>query len=243
MNARRKPRFLRYSLEIRSEMEPAVERTDGFAMAVVVEGGLALAALGFAWLFHVSLRDQFAPMGGPLAIAVARGVAATLPMLLVFWWLVNSKRQGLRQLREQVEWLVKEMFPTGSIAQFAMVATLAGVGEELLFRGAIQAKFVAWTTPIVGLVIASLLFGLAHALSKLYFAFAVAVGAFLGWLALQYHDLVAPMIAHGLYDFVALVYLSRSAVFNGRRDASPEPTSPPNESPTPNEQPTDRQNH
>ena len=191
-------------------MDPAAERTDGFAMAVMVEGGLALAALLIAWLFDVSLREQFAPLAAPFAAAVARGVAATLPMLAVFWWLVHSKQPMLRQLREQVEWLVHEMFPSGSVTQFAMVALLAGIGEELLFRGVLQAKIADWTTPIVGLAISSLLFGLAHALSKLYFAFAVAVGAFLGWLAIHYHDLVTPMVAHALYDFVALVYLARN---------------------------------
>ncbi len=150
------------------------------------------------------------PLGKPLAIAVARGIAATLPMLLVFWLLVNSKRPILRELRDQVDWLIREMFPTASIPQFAMVATLAGVGEELLFRGALQTKLGDWSTPIIGLLVTSLLFGLAHALSKLYFAFAVIVGAFLGWLAYRYHDLVAPMVAHGLYDFLALLYLSRT---------------------------------
>jgi membrane protease YdiL (CAAX protease family) len=191
-------------------MDPAAERTDGFAVAVMVEGGLGLAALLLAWLFDVSLREQFAPLGTPFAWAVARGVVATLPMLAVFWWLVSSKRPMLRQLREQVEWLVREMFPSGSVTQFAMVALLAGVGEELLFRGVLQAKIADWTTPMVGLAITSVLFGTAHALSKLYFAFAIAVGAFLGWLAIHYHDLVTPMVAHALYDFVALVYLSRN---------------------------------
>jgi hypothetical protein len=191
-------------------MDSAPERTNGFAMAVVVEGGLAFAALLLAWLFSVPLRDQFAPFGKPLAIAIARGIAATLPMLLVFWLLVNSKRPMLRELRDQVDWLIREMFPTASIPQFAMVATLAGVGEELLFRGALQTKLGDWSTPFIGLALTSLLFGLAHALSKLYFAFAVIVGAFLGWLAYRYHDLVAPMVAHGLYDFLALTYLARA---------------------------------
>ncbi|MEO7402767.1 MAG: CPBP family intramembrane glutamic endopeptidase, partial [Burkholderiales bacterium] len=93
-----------------------------------------------------------------------------------------------------------------------MVAALAGIGEELLFRGVIQTKLGDWMTPLIGLCLTSFLFGLAHALSKLYFAFAIIVGAFLGWLSLHYHDLVAPMVAHGLYDFVALVYLSKSAL-------------------------------
>src|SRR6185503_17736961 len=86
---------------------------------------------------------------------------------------------------------------------------LAGVGEELLFRGAVQSILGNWTTPVIGLMITSLLFGLAHALSKLYFLFAVAVGVFLGWITLKYNDLVAPMVAHGVYDFLALAYLSR----------------------------------
>jgi membrane protease YdiL (CAAX protease family) len=189
------------------------DRTDGFGMAVAVEGGIAAAALVGAWLFHISLREQFAPWGESLAMALVRGLLATLPMLVAFWILVNSRMPRLRALREQVEWLVKEMFPAGDVFQFAMVAALAGVGEELLFRGILQTKLADWTTPAVGLILASLLFGLAHALSALYFAFAVAVGAFLGWLAMYYNDLVAPMIAHGLYDFVALVYLSRK----GRR--------------------------
>jgi uncharacterized protein len=197
------------------EMDSASERTNGFAMAVMVEGGLAFVAVLLAWLFSVPLRDQFAPLGKPLAIAVARGIAATLPMLLVFWLLVNSKRPMLRELRDQVDWLIHEMFPTASIPQFAMVATLAGVGEELLFRGALQTKLGDWSTPLVGLALTSLLFGFAHALSKLYFAFAVVVGAFLGWLAYQYHDLVAPMVAHGLYDFLALAYLYRTRSDSG----------------------------
>jgi membrane protease YdiL (CAAX protease family) len=192
-------------------MKMPAQRLDGFAMAIAVEGGLALIALLLAWVFHVPLRDQFDLAWSPLVPAVVRGLLATLPMLIVFWVLVNSNWPRLRELRAQVEWLVREMFPAGSAAQFAMVAALAGVGEELLFRGVLQTKLGEWTTPAVGLVLASLLFGLAHALSKLYFAFAVAVGAFLGWLALAYNDLVAPMVAHGLYDFLALVYLSRGS--------------------------------
>ncbi len=190
-------------------MESSSQRSDGFAMAVVVEGGLALAAVVAAWIFRVTLRDLFPSAGAPLLAAVGRGLLATLPMLVIFWLLVNSNWPMMRQLREQVQWLIDEMFPSRSIAQFAMVAILAGVGEELLFRGTIQSVLGNWTTPIIGLVVTSLLFGLAHALSKLYFLFAVTVGIFLGWMTLKYNDLVAPMVAHGVYDFLALVYLSR----------------------------------
>jgi membrane protease YdiL (CAAX protease family) len=187
-----------------------VEASNGFAMAVVVEGAIALIALLLAWFFHVPLREKIPPFGRPLFEAIGRGVLATLPMLVLFWWLVNSKLAALKQLRSQVEWLVREMFPDGDLGQFAMVAALAGVGEELLFRGVVQMKASDWTTPAFGLVIASFLFGVAHALSKVYLLFAIGVGAFFGWMAFKYNDLVGPMVAHGLYDFLALTYLARS---------------------------------
>lgn len=189
-------------------MNSSGERSDGFAMAVVVEGGLALVALVAAWIFHVPLRSMLPSAAAQLLASVFRGLLATVPMLIVFWVFVNSNWPMMRQLHKQVQWLIEEMFPSRSIAQFATVALLAGIGEELLFRGAIQSILVNWTTPMIGLAIASLLFGLAHALSKLYFLFAAIVGAFLGWMLLRYNDLVAPMVAHSVYDFVALVYLS-----------------------------------
>jgi membrane protease YdiL (CAAX protease family) len=179
-------------------------------MAVIVEGAIALIALLLAWFLHLPLRDMIPHSGRPMLEAIGRGLIATLPMLVLFWWLVHSNLASLRKLREQVEWLVREMFPEGNIGQFAMVAALAGVGEELLFRGVVQMKLSDWTTPVVGLAIASLLFGLAHALSKVYLLFAIAVGAFFGWMVLRYNDLVGPMVAHGLYDFLALSYLARS---------------------------------
>jgi uncharacterized protein len=199
-------------------MGEGLKQNDGFGMAVVVEGGIAVVAVLLAWLFHVTLREQFAAWGRPLVLAVGRGIVATIPMLCVFGVLIHTKSAELRRLREHVEWMVHEMFPRGSAAEFAMVALLAGVGEELLFRGVLQTKLISWTTPMTGLWLASLLFGLAHALSRLYFAFAVAVGLFLGWLAFQFGDLVAPMIAHALYDFVALMYLARSS----RRPTAPQ---------------------
>ena len=191
-----------------TELQP---RPNGFAMAVLVEGGIGLLAIVLAWLFRVPLREQLPASGSALWYAMARGVFVTLPMLALYLWLVHSSRAVFRRLREQVEWLIREMFPANSIPQFAMVAILAGVGEELLFRGVIQYLLVEWTTPMIGLVLASLIFGLAHALSKLYFVLATLIGLCFGWLVLQHGDLVAPIVAHSLYDFVALLYLSRLA--------------------------------
>jgi membrane protease YdiL (CAAX protease family) len=202
-------------------MAESEQRQNGFAMAVLVEGGLALVAMLLAWIFRVPLREQLPESAEQLAYAIMRGVLVTLPMFAVFLWLVHSSWTTLRELREQVEWLIAEMFPAASPAQFAMVALLAGVGEELLFRGVIQSISSQWTTPLAGLIITSLLFGAAHALTKLYFFLATAIGLCFGALVLQYDDLVAPMVAHCLYDFFALSYLSRRLRLSG--DSAPPP--------------------
>jgi uncharacterized protein len=204
-------------------MAESRQRMNGFAMAVVVEGGLALVALVLAWLFSVPVRDMFPKSASPLLTSVFRGVGVALAMLVIFFWMVHSSRAALRELRQQVESLIGEMFPSGSLAEFGLVALLAGVGEELLFRGVLQSVLSEWTTPVTGMLIASLLFAFAHALSKLYFMLALIIGLCFGWLVLQYNDLVAPMVAHSLYDFVALIYLSRASRLRLSEDNAPPP--------------------
>jgi len=183
---------------------------NGFPLAVVVEGALALGAIVLAWLLRVELRQQFPATPWAWIEASLRGIALTLPMLVFFWWLVRSPYDSLLRLRQQVERIVGELFPAASLSQFALIALLAGVGEELLFRGVLQSIFQRWTTPAVGLLLASLMFGAAHALSRTYFTLATVIGVYFGWFVLHFHDLVAPIVAHSLYDFIALVYIARN---------------------------------
>ncbi len=178
-------------------------------MAVLVEGGLGLVALLLAWLLGVPLAEYMPSDLDALLVAIGRGTLATLPLLAGFWWAVHSRRPAMRRLRHWMQWLVDELFAQSGLAPLALVAALAGVGEELLFRGVVQWSVGHWTTPWVGLAVASLAFGALHALSTLYFLLATLIGAYFGWLMLQFGDLVTPMVAHGLYDFLALAYLAR----------------------------------
>lgn len=175
---------------------------------MVVEGALGLVALGLAKLLGAPLREQFAATPTGVLVGVLLGIVATLPMLALFLWVVNSRRKSLVELRKTVTQMVCELFPRESKCELAIIAMLAGVSEELLFRGVLQAVFAQWGTPLVGLAIASLMFGGVHAISRLYFVLATLIGVYLGWLLLEFSDLTVPIIAHGLYDFVALIYLT-----------------------------------
>ena len=92
-----------------------------------------------------------------------------------------------------------------------LVSALAGIGEELLFRGVLQAGLSEAWSPMAGIVVASLLFGAAHAVSLSYLVLATLMGLYLGLLYHLTGNLLLPIIVHALYDWIAIhFYLRRS---------------------------------
>ena len=88
------------------------------------------------------------------------------------------------------------------ILELVLIAAAAGIGEEILFRGALQ--------PEVGLIWSSVIFGGLHTSSRETLAFgvwAMFMGYGLGFLAAGTNGLLAPTVAHGVYDAVAIGYL------------------------------------
>jgi membrane protease YdiL (CAAX protease family) len=189
-------------------MEPPETRTSRIGLAIAVEGGLAALALLLAWVFAIPLREQLTASATELGWAVVRGAMATLPLLALFWWLIHATWPEACRLRQQVERLIEELFPRASLVELAAIAAVAGASEELLFRGVAQSLLARWSTPMMALIVVSLIFGLFHAVSFLYFAVAAAAGAYFGLLMLTFGELVTPIVAHALYDFVALTYLT-----------------------------------
>lgn len=175
-------------------------------IAVAFESLLGVAGWALCAWQNVPLAERLAP-SVDIWLRVA---AATFPMLVLLVYVTRSKWDPIVELRSRVEWLVGELFQVAGWLGLAIVSIAAGVGEEVLFRGALQpiAERSLGATP--GLIVASLLFALAHAVTRAYFLFALAVGVYLGWIAQTYDELVTPIAVHALYDFVALVVLQRS---------------------------------
>jgi uncharacterized protein len=61
-------------------------------------------------------------------------------------------------------------------------------------------------------VVASVIFGCFHLVTKTYAATATLIGAYVGVLCLAAENLLAPITTHAVYDFVALVYFLRAHV-------------------------------
>jgi membrane protease YdiL (CAAX protease family) len=79
----------------------------------------------------------------------------------------------------------------------------------MLFRGVLQDTFRGWMPLWAAIGLSALLFGVLHAVTPTYAVLAALVGAYLGVLYLLTGNLLAPIVAHAVYDFVALVYVTR----------------------------------
>jgi membrane protease YdiL (CAAX protease family) len=140
------------------------------------------------------------------------GLAATLPLLVALVWLMQSNWSPVSRLKAIVTRFVAEIFRDASWLELAAVSLLAGVGEELMFRALIQDLIASWWATWAGLLVGSLLFGLAHPISTTYVVFATMMGLYLGALyILASGNLLAPIVTHAVYDFVALAWLVHRA--------------------------------
>ncbi len=176
-----------------------------FRWAIAFEGGLVAVSLLASLALRQTVFEQL--LGPPRDFFW--GMAATAPLALALVGAVRYPVGPLRGLYEIIRRDVSPLFAGFSIAEFALVSLMAGLGEEMFFRGLIQQAIVEHASPWLGVAIASLVFGLLHALSLTYAALAAAIGAYFGILTLATGNLIAAIVAHAAYDFFALWYLCR----------------------------------
>jgi hypothetical protein len=153
------------------------------------------------------------------AQAIGYSVAATLPLLGLLRWCLRTEWGPMRRLVKLVEEHLTPYLPGASAGGIVLLSLLAGIGEEALFRGVIQAGLSERLPAPVAVAIAALLFGVAHWLTMSYAVLAALIGVYLGILFLVTGNLLVPALTHALYDVAALSILVRM-----RPDASgPEP--------------------
>lgn len=171
----------------------------------MVEGSLLLVAALVAWAAGRPLLADLRWSAGGLLV----GAIAVVPMLVAFVLLMRSQRAYALRIRRFVARYLRAPALPWSGPQLAVVCVLAGLGEEALFRGAIQGALSDWLGPVPALAAASLLFGCAHLVTPAYGIIAALLGLYLGVLWLVSGNLLVPVVAHAAYDFVALYYLLR----------------------------------
>lgn len=133
---------------------------------------------------------------------VVMGTLGALIPLIFFYLLLSEKVKNIPlvgSLRRTIIHDVKDIFSETKLLDLFIISACAGLGEELLFRGAIQVKF--------GIVVASIIFGLLHCITPAYCIIATIMGFYLGFLFQYYDSLLIPIQLHFVYDLGALLYL------------------------------------
>ncbi len=155
-----------------------------------------MAALGFYGAMGVAALAWSEARGGPPVFAlgtpdpvtqVLYGVALGAPVVGLSRW-VSTRLAWARLLNEEFRAMLGRL----STADIAVLAGGSAVGEEMLFRGAMQ--------PALGLGLTTLIFGVAHLPPKRslwpWTATAAVVGLGLGGLYELTHSILAPVVAH-----------------------------------------------
>lgn len=186
----------------------------------LLEGGLGLLAWGLGWLLDQPALANLHWRPGDLALALA----ATLPMLLIFVLFLRLPFGPFVRIQRFVDEFLRPLFVPCTLVELAVLSLAAGIGEEMLFRGVLQGVFSHWWGPWPGVLAASVVFGLLHLITPTYAVMATLLGVYLGGCFLASDNLLVVIVAHALYDFVALVYLVRSAPPAGGHESCYPPT-------------------
>lgn len=191
-----------------------------FTKFVVAEYLMVPIALVMMWV--CDLRNAGSISGQLLGDAhwswgVAFGLFATIPMLLSIVLTMMVPWRPLVELRELVQTKLAPFFRGMPSWALLLIAMGAGFGEEWLFRG-FGIQGIVWLLPDTwspevvewtAILIVALVFGAMHALTPMYFFMTLAIGIYLGYLVLLTDSLLPAVVAHGLYDYIALLYIMR----------------------------------
>ncbi|MDR1383526.1 MAG: CPBP family intramembrane metalloprotease [Planctomycetaceae bacterium] len=186
---------------------PAMMMTVG---AIQIEGGLAVFALILGYFLRVPLREKFSFE----LLDCIRSTFAVLPMVAFCLLIYRLPWRSVTFIRKYMATFYRDFIRHCSVLQLLLISVLAGVGEELFFRGILQTLITRWIGgelrgTIVGILVTALFFGLAHPISKFYVVVCILTGVYLGWLFVQTNNLTIPVIVHAFYDFCIFLYFPR----------------------------------
>ena len=198
---------------------------------ISVEVVVLLIGLGLAWLAGINPWSSCRVTPE----SIAWGVAATGPLLLAFGVTYTVAWPPLLRIRELLVEMLGRPMALCRWYDLLVLAVRAGVCEEFLFRGVIQPWMAGDDAArplaigfVAALVGSNLLFALLHPVTPTYAIVVGLVGIYLGLIGLVdplpeggaspgQLNLVVPMVAHGLYDFLAFLVIAGES---RRRDAA-----------------------
>lgn len=174
--------------------------------AVAFEGSLIALSIALGWGLGIPVWQDF---NWDRSVIVG-SIAITAPLLGMFFLSYHSRIKPLTRIKSILEEQFKPYFRECNLAQLLIMCLLAGFGEEMLFRGVLQPFFGMFMPIWLAILLASICFGLAHALTLTYFFLACGAGIYFGVFFEYFGNLTEISLAHGLYDFLVILFLTKS---------------------------------
>lgn len=164
--------------------------------SIVVIGIVVIAAAGlpFTLWFSSPITD--------VLFGVGAAVVTYALMYLVYLYGGKVSVQLTADIKK-----MRYHFAGYSWSKLILIAALAGVGEELLFRVALQTWFAQSINIYLAVFVPALIFGLLHFISFIYFIVATLMGLVFGFAYYFSQSVAFIMIWHGVYDLIALAVL------------------------------------
>ncbi|GFO71575.1 uncharacterized protein BJAS_P1185 [Bathymodiolus japonicus methanotrophic gill symbiont] len=196
--------------------EPSINPDNFFKTACYFKSALVLVAIVLGWMVDIN-PFEFIIFNEQVVI---NGIVGTLPLCLIFIALNQLQLDSLQKIRQVLHQTLGPSLHKHHWADLFVLATIAGISEEILFRGVIQPWMENSWGMMAGILVSSIIFGLVHAVTILYFVLATAVSIYLG-LYLDYdssRNLLTPIIIHSVYDFFAFVLILHSYRLEQQKD-------------------------
>ena len=174
---------------------------------IVIVFEVILAAVGLAggWWFGMPiLEDTRVDLrSGALALA------ATVPLLAFVYGGMRTESGFGARLQEVMRDSLVTLVAGCSVFELLIISIMAGIGEEVFFRGFLQGALGNVINPWIALALVSVLFGVIHWVSSGYALVAGLIGLYLGTLLLVTGNLFVAIAVHALFDFGAILMISR----------------------------------
>ncbi|MFW5443936.1 MAG: CPBP family intramembrane glutamic endopeptidase [Methylococcaceae bacterium] len=176
-----------------------------FKTACYFEGSLIFVAVVLGWIADINPFENIHFSEN----AIVYGLFGTLPLFLVFLAMEQMPHASVKKIRQLLIETLGPSMHRYNWADLFILAAIAGVSEEILFRGVIQPWMENSWGMAAGLIGSNIIFGLVHAVTPLYAVLAMSVGIYLG-LCLDYggeRNLLTPIVIHAVYDFLAFMVI------------------------------------
>ncbi|MCF7708512.1 MAG: CPBP family intramembrane metalloprotease [Verrucomicrobia bacterium] len=176
-----------------------------FWIAASLEAALIPLSFILGWVFDWHPAENLRWNGKEALL----GIFSALLPFAGYIWILGSEHAGFRRIQAFLDDVMRRLFGNWNILQLAAISILAGLGEELLFRGFLQGILEQTTNAFAAVAISSIVFGMFHLITPLYALITIIMGVYIGLIYMVTDSLLIVIMLHAVYDFAALMHYLR----------------------------------